>query len=98
MNSLRGFIVRWTASSSQILRLDLLDIESCRAVSHGLKYIFEWRRFALNPTQRVDARYHERAQVRADETTFFQLLYRRRNFLLKVEHHRGPFLVILEGR
>jgi hypothetical protein len=33
----------------------------------------------------------------ADETTFFQLLYRRRNILLKVEHHRGPFLVILDG-
>src|SRR5208282_1526131 len=39
----------------------------------------------------------ERAQVRADETSFFQLLYRCRNFLLEVEHHRGPFLVILDG-
>jgi len=45
----------------------------------------------------IDARHHERALVRADESTFFELLDRCRNFLLKVEHHRGPFLVILDG-
>ena len=29
--------------------------------------------------------------------TFFQLLYRCRNFLLEIEHHRGPFFVILDS-
>src|SRR5438477_9505718 len=68
-----------------------------RVRSHRLEHLFKWRRFALNPTQRVDASHHERAQVRAGEATLLQLLYRCRDFLLKVEHYSGPFLVILEG-
>jgi hypothetical protein len=70
-----ALFVWWSSSSCKMLRLDLLDTKFCRALSHRLQYLFEWRRFALNPTQRVDARYHEGGQVRADEATFFQLLY-----------------------
>jgi hypothetical protein len=92
-----SLFVWWFSGSCQILRPDLFNIEFCRALSHRLEHLFEWRRFALNSTQRVDARHHERAQVRADKTTFFQLLYRCRDFLLKVEHHRGPFRVMLDG-
>src|SRR4029077_4585659 len=91
------FFVGRTCRAGEILRLDLLDVESRRPLSHRLEHLFEWRRFTPNPTQRVDARHHERAQVWADETTFFQLLHRCRNPLLEVEHHRGPFLVVLEG-
>ena len=61
-----SFFVWWSCCPRQILRLDLLEIEFCRTLSHGLEHLFEWRRLSLNPAQRVDARYHERAQVRAD--------------------------------
>jgi hypothetical protein len=35
-------------------------------------------------------------QLWGEQFTFFQLLYRCRNFLLKIEHQRGSFLVILK--
>src|SRR5579871_873226 len=91
------FFVRRSCRSRQILRLDLLNVEFCCELSHRLKHLFEWRRFSLNPAQRVDASHYKRAQVRADETTFFQLFHCGRNFLLEIEHHRGPPLVILDG-
>src|SRR4029077_17785667 len=53
------FFVGRTCGAGEILRLDLLDIEFCRALAHRLQYFFEWRWFALDPTQRIDPRYHE---------------------------------------
>ena len=40
----------------QILRLDLLDIRFRRTLAHRLQHLFEWRRVALDPTERVDTR------------------------------------------
>lgn len=95
--SLLRFVVGWTCRTSEVLRLNFLDVKLRYALAHRFQNILERWRFTLDPSQRVDARNHERAQVWADETTFFQFLHRCRDFLLKIEHHRGPFFVILDG-
>lgn len=45
-----GFFVGWPTSPGKILRPDLLHVEFCCAVTHGLEHFFQWRRFAFNPT------------------------------------------------
>src|SRR5947208_2866886 len=69
-----------TGGAGEVLGPDLVDVESSDALTHGLEDFFENRRLAGDPTQRVDARNYERAQVGADQATFFQLFDNRRNF------------------
>ena len=38
VHGLLSFFIWWSSSSCQILRLDLLDIEFCRALAHGFQY------------------------------------------------------------
>src|SRR5437899_4282808 len=46
-----GFFVWRPGGAGEVLRLDLLDVELCRTLTHGLQHIFERGRFALNPAQ-----------------------------------------------
>src|SRR5262245_3723575 len=60
-------VVRGAARSGEVLLLDPLCVELRRPVAHGLQDLFERRRLALNPAQRVDSPDDKGAQIRADE-------------------------------
>ncbi len=57
--SLLRFVVGRTCRASEVLRFDLLDIELRYALAHCFQNILERWRFALDPSQRIDARDHE---------------------------------------
>src|SRR5262252_8693367 len=94
--SLLRFIVGWTCRASEVLRPNLLDIELRDALAHCFQNIFERWRFALDPSQRVDASYNKRSQIRAHQSALFQLLDYGTDFFLKFEDHRGTLLVLLK--
>src|SRR5581483_5631274 len=89
-----GLFVRRSTGPGQILRPDLFDIEFGRTLAHGLQYFFQRRRLALDPAQCIDARHHERAQIRAHESALFEFFVRRSYPLLEVKQHGGALLVI----
>src|SRR5271167_567363 len=92
------FVVGRTRRASEILRLNLLDIELRYALAHCFQNIFERWRFALDPSQRIDARYNKRSQIRTHQSALFQLLNYGGDLFLELEHHRGPLLVLLKRR
>ena len=94
--SLLRFVVGWTCRASEVLRPNLLDIELRYALAHCFQNIFERWRFALDPSQRVDARYNKRSQIRTHQSALFQLLDNGGDFFLEIEHHRRPLLVLLK--
>ena len=85
-------------SASEILRLNLLDVELRYTLAHCLQNIFERRGVALDPSQRVDACHHKRSQVRTHQSAFLQFLDYRGYLFFEVQHDRGPLLVMLKGR
>src|ERR1017187_2995857 len=87
-----------TRRASEVLRLNLLDVELRYALAHCFQNIFERWRLALDPSQRVDARYNKRSQIRTHESALFQLLDYGGDLFLELEHHRGPLLVLLKRR
>src|SRR5215467_15952689 len=96
--SLLRFIVGRTHRASEVLRLNLLDIELRYALAHCFQNIFERWRFALDPSQWVDARYNKRSQIRTHQSALFQFLDYGGNLFLEFEHHRGTLLVLLKRR
>ena len=68
------FVVGRTRCASEVLRLNLLDAELRHTLAHCFQNIFEKWRFVLDPSQRVDARYNKRSQIRAHQSAFFQPL------------------------
>src|SRR5215471_9955930 len=96
--SLLRFFVGRTCRASEVLRPNLLDIELRYALAHCFENIFERWRFALDPSQRIDARYNKRSQIGTHQSTLFQLLDYGRDLVLEFEHHRGTLLVLLKRR
>ena len=96
--SLLRFVIGRTRRASEILRPYLLDIELRDALAHCFQNIFERWRFALDPSQRIDASYNKRSQIRAHQSALFQLLDYGTDFFLKFEDHGGPLLVLLKRR
>src|SRR5580704_16636416 len=72
--SLLRFVVGRTRRASKVLRLNLLDIEFRYALAHCFQNIFERWRLALDPSQRVDARYNKRSQIRTHQSALFNFL------------------------
>src|SRR5215472_3253939 len=91
------FVVGGTCRASKVLRPNLLDIELRYALAHCFQNIFERWRFALDPSQRIDARYNERSQIRTHQSALFQFLDYGGDLFLEFEHHRCPLLVLLKS-
>src|SRR5579864_1814061 len=96
--SLLRFFVGRTCCASELLRLNLLNIELRYALAHCFQNIFERWRFALDPSQRVDARYNKRSQIWTHQSVLFQLLDYGGDLFLELEHHRGALLMLPKHR
>ena len=96
--SLLRFVVGWTCRTSEVLRLNFLDVKLRYALAHRFQNILERWRFTLDPSQRVDARYNKRSQIRAHQSALFQLLDYGGDLFLEIKYHRGPLLVVLQRR
>src|ERR1700758_675890 len=94
--SLLCVVVGWTCSAGEVLGPNFLDIELRYALAHCFQNIFERWRVALDPSQRVDARYNKRSQIWTYQSALFQLLDYGGDLFLELEHHRGPLLVLLK--
>jgi hypothetical protein len=51
----------------------------------------------LDPSKRVDAGHHERAEIGAHQPAFLQLVYYDCNLFFQIEYHTGALLMNLEG-